>query len=95
MNVELRKKIFLQLGYSYFNLNEYLNASKYLKNYLDLKENKLSSKDIDPILRLADSYYASKNFNSSIKSLFALRKIELKPISIILNIELFKSLLGL
>ncbi len=67
MNVELRKKIFLQLGYSYFNLNEYLNASKYLKNYLDLKDNKLSSKDIDPILRLADSYYASKNFNSSIK----------------------------
>ena len=67
MNVELRKKIFLQLGYSYFNLNEYLNASKYLKNYLDLKDNKFSSKDIDPILRLADSYYASKNFNSSIK----------------------------
>ena len=67
MNVELRKKIFLQLGYSYFNLNEYLNASKYLKNYLDLKDNKLSSKDIDPMLRLADSYYASKNFNSSIK----------------------------
>ena len=67
MNVELRKKIFLQLGYSYFNLNEYLNASKYLKNYLDLKDNKLSSKDIDPILRLADSYYASKSFNSSIK----------------------------
>ena len=67
MNVELRKKIFLQLGYSYFNLNEYLNASKYLKNYLDLKDKKLSSKDIDPILRLADSYYASKNFNSSIK----------------------------
>lgn len=67
MNVELRKKIFLQLGYSYFNLNEYLNASKYLKNYLDLKDNKHSSKDIDPILRLADSYYASKNFNSSIK----------------------------
>lgn len=67
MNVELRKKIFLQLGYSYFNLNEYLNASKYLKNYLDLKDNKVSSKDIDPILRLADSYYASKNFNSSIK----------------------------
>ncbi|GIR26973.1 MAG: hypothetical protein CM15mP41_1590 [Flammeovirgaceae bacterium] len=67
MNVELREKIFLQLGYSYFNLNEYLNASKYLKNYLDLKDNKLSSKDIDPILRLADSYYASKNFNSSIK----------------------------
>lgn len=67
MNVELRKKIFLQLGYSYFNLNEYLNASKYLKNYLDLIDNKLSSKDIDPILRLADSYYASKNFNSSIK----------------------------
>lgn len=67
MNVELRKKIFLQLGYSYFNLNEYLNASKYLKNYVDLKDNKLSSKDIDPILRLADSYYASKNFNSSIK----------------------------
>tara|TARA_Y100000768_G_C23985785_1_gene688748 strand:- start:1386 stop:4325 length:2940 start_codon:yes stop_codon:yes gene_type:complete len=67
MNVELRKKIFLQLGYSYFNLNEYLNASKYLKNYLDSKENKLSSKDIDPTLRLADSYYASKNFNSSIK----------------------------
>ncbi|MEL0008620.1 MAG: tetratricopeptide repeat protein [Flammeovirgaceae bacterium] len=67
MNVELRKKIFLQLGYSYFNLNEYLNASKYLKNYLDIKDNKLSSKDIDPILRLADSYYASKNFNSSIK----------------------------
>ena len=67
MNVELRKKIFLQLGYSYFNLNDYLNASKYLKNYLDLIDNKLSSKDIDPILRLADSYYASKNFNSSIK----------------------------
>lgn len=67
MNVELRKKIFLQLGYSYFNLNEYLNASKYLKNYLDLKDNNFSSKDIDPILRLADSYYASKNFNSSIK----------------------------
>ena len=67
MNVELRKKIFLQLGYSYFNLNQYLNASKYLKNYLDLKDNKLSSKDIDPILRLADSYYASKSFNSSIK----------------------------
>ena len=67
MNVELRKKIFLQLGYSYFNLNEYLNASKYLKNYLDSKDNKFSSKDIDPILRLADSYYASKNFNSSIK----------------------------
>lgn len=67
MNVELRKKIFLQLGYSYFNLNEYLNASKYLKNYLDLIDNKLSSKDIDPILRLADSYYASKNFNNSIK----------------------------
>ena len=67
MNVELRKKIFLQLGYSYFNLNEYLNSSKYLKNYLDLKDNKLSSKDIDPILRLADSYYASKSFNSSIK----------------------------
>ena len=67
MNVELREKIFLQLGYSYFNLNEYLNASKYLKNYLDSKDNKFSSKDIDPILRLADSYYASKNFNSSIK----------------------------
>ena len=67
MNVELREKIFLQLGYSYFNLNEYLNASKYLRSYLDLKDNKLSSKDIDPILRLADSYYASKNFNSSIK----------------------------
>ncbi|MEC7245256.1 MAG: tetratricopeptide repeat protein, partial [Bacteroidota bacterium] len=67
MNVELREKIFLQLGYSYFNLNEYLNASKYLKNYLDSKNNKFSSKDIDPILRLADSYYASKNFNSSIK----------------------------
>ena len=48
-------------------MNEYLNASKYLKNYLDLKDNKLSSKDIDPILRLADSYYASKSFNSSIK----------------------------
>ena len=67
MNVELREKIFLQLGYLYFNLNEYLNASKYLKNYLDSKDNKFSSKDIDPILRLADSYYASKNFNSSIK----------------------------
>ena len=48
-------------------MNEYLNASKYLKNYLDSKDNKFSSKDIDPILRLADSYYASKNFNSSIK----------------------------
>lgn len=66
MIAELKMKLFLQLGYSYFNLNDYSNASKYLKNYFDLKENKFTPKDIDPLLRLADSYYASKNFNRSI-----------------------------
>ncbi len=66
MNIYLKKKLFLQLGYSYFNLNDYINSSKYLKNYFDYKDNNFSSKDIDPLLRLADSYYASKNFNSSI-----------------------------
>ena len=56
----------LLLGYSYFNINDYKNASFYLNKYIDDKLNNYSSEDIDPLLRLADSYYASKQFNKSI-----------------------------
>ena len=45
MIARIKMKLFLQLGYSYFNLNDYSNASKYLKNYFDLKENKFTPKD--------------------------------------------------
>ena len=56
----------LLLGYSYFNINDYKNASFYLKKYIDAKSDNYSSEDIDPLLRLADSYYASKQFLKSI-----------------------------
>ena len=56
----------LLLGYSYFNINDYKNASFYLKKYIDAKSYNYSSEDIDPLLRLADSYYASKQFLKSI-----------------------------
>ena len=58
-------KAHLALGYSCFNLNEYSNAIKYFEYYL---RNSKSYKNINDLnLRLADSYYASKNFNKSIK----------------------------
>ena len=61
-----RVELNLLLGYSYFNINDYKNASFYLKKYIDTKSNNYSSEDIDPLLRLADSYYASKQFLKSI-----------------------------
>ena len=66
INNELKIELALLLGYSYFNMNEYVNASKYLKTYFDLT-NKTNSNQIDALLRLADSYYASKRFNRSIE----------------------------
>ena len=61
-----RKEFNLLLGYSYFNINDYKNSSFYLNNYFKNTSNKYSSNDIDPLLRLADSYYASKQFVKSI-----------------------------
>jgi tetratricopeptide (TPR) repeat protein len=55
----------LALGYSYFNLNEYNSAIKHFEYYLRNSNNSKNLNDI--ILRLADSYYASKDFNKSIK----------------------------
>ena len=66
INNDLKIKLSLLLGYSYFNMNEYVNASKYLKTYFDLTNN-TNSNDVDALLRLADSYYASKRFNKSIE----------------------------
>ncbi len=68
INSDLKIKLSLLLGYSYFNQNEYNESSRYLNSYFNLKGNKITTSDIDPLLRLADSYYASKNFKSSINS---------------------------
>ena len=60
----------LSLAYTYYNLNEYEEASKYFKIYVD-RELKNKNEEIfnsDTYLRLADSYYASKNFKKAIES---------------------------
>ncbi len=63
---EQRTEFNLVLGYSYFNLNDYKNSSLYFKKYFENNSGEYSSSDIDPLLRLADSYYASKQFVKSI-----------------------------
>ena len=71
--IEIDIKTHLSLGYSFYNLNEYELASKHFKKHIDLVnkyDNKTTSHD--PYLRLADSYYASKNFNQSINTYKAL-----------------------
>ena len=60
----------LSLAYTYYNLNEYEEASKYFKIYIDseLKNKNEEVFNSDIYLRLADSYYASKNFKKAIES---------------------------
>ena len=67
---KLLLKAHLSLAYTYYNLNEYEEASKYFKIYVD-RELKNKNEEIfnsDTYLRLADSYYASKNFKKAIES---------------------------
>jgi len=65
---DLKLKLLELLGYSFFNQNEYEESSKYLSSYFSLKNNISQSADRDLLLRLADSYYASKNFKNAIKT---------------------------
>ena len=72
INKKIDKKLKLELlkllGYSLFNQNEYVESSKYLSNYFSLKDNDIQNDDIDLLLRLADSYYGSKNFKNAIET---------------------------
>ena len=72
INKEIDKKLKLELlkllGYSLFNQNEYLESSKYLSNYFTLRDNDIQNDDMDLLLRLADSYYGSKNFKNAIET---------------------------
>ena len=43
INNELKIELALLLGYSYFNMNEYVNASKYLKTYINKIKNGIST----------------------------------------------------
>ncbi len=63
---ELKSKFALVLGYSFFNLNDYSLASTYLKSFLDINGKLNEKSDLDALLRLADSYYASKRFDLAI-----------------------------
>ena len=67
---KLLLKAHLSLAYTYYNLNEYEEASKYFKIYIDseLKNKNEEVFNSDIYLRLADSYYASKNFKKAIES---------------------------
>lgn len=72
INKKIDKKLKLELlkllGYSLFNQNEYVESSKYLSNYFSLNDNDIQNDDIDLLLRLADSYYGSKNFKNAIET---------------------------
>ncbi len=72
INKKIDKKLKLELlkllGYSLFNQNEYVESSKYLSNYFSLKDNDIQNDEIDLLLRLADSYYGSKNFKNAIET---------------------------
>jgi len=59
----LGKQALYGLGYSYYNLRDYPNASYYFKEYLKLF--KKSKDELEVLLRLADCYFGMKDFKQA------------------------------
>ena len=82
-NSDLIRQSLYGKAYSYFNNRDYINATFYFRNYVN--NYKRIGNYYNAKLRLADSYYGTKEFNKSVKlfnELFALRnKLKLSDYS--------------
>jgi len=67
---EIKSKAFKSMGYTLFNMVDYKNSAIYFDNYLKSKKinsiENINNDDLDVFIRLADSYYASKNYRKAL-----------------------------
>ncbi len=67
---EIKSKAFKSMGYTLFNMIDYENSAVYFENYLKSKKinstENINNEDLDVFIRLADSYYASKNYRKAL-----------------------------
>jgi tetratricopeptide (TPR) repeat protein len=65
---ELALKAKYGIGYCYFNLKQYKEALEHFKNYVHEAPGKVSKINYDDaVLRLADCYYATKDYEQAVK----------------------------
>ena len=65
---ELALKAKYGIGYAYFNLKDYKEALGYFKSYVSEAPGKVSKLNYDDaVLRLADCYYATKDYEQAVK----------------------------
>jgi len=65
--IEAFSRVDYNIGYSYFKLKDYANATKAFQNFLNTKSTDLSMND-DATIRMGDGYYASKEYSKAIQS---------------------------
>ena len=70
LDSEIKSKAFRSMGYTLFNMIDYKNSAIYFDNYLKSKKinstESINNEDLDIFIRLADSYYASKNYRKAL-----------------------------
>jgi len=66
-NIETLKLVKYHIGYCYFKQKKYADASPYFKAFLQQKTTDLTL-HADAMLRLGDSYYATKNYEKAIET---------------------------
>ncbi|WP_044171203.1 tetratricopeptide repeat protein [Flectobacillus major] len=64
---ELQQKSRYSVAYAYYNLKDYDKANIYFKEFTDRQATKDSQTYQDAIVRLADTYYAKRNYEQALK----------------------------
>ncbi|WP_234733856.1 tetratricopeptide repeat protein [Tellurirhabdus bombi] len=67
-NTELQNKSLYALGYAYYNKKDYSRAGSYFRDYISKAARTADPQTIeDATVRVADSYFASKNYNEAMR----------------------------
>ncbi|MGZ5242835.1 MAG: tetratricopeptide repeat protein [Bacteroidia bacterium] len=57
---------YYNLGYCYFEKEDYVQSKNYFKQYLDAESNRRNNRYTDAVIRMADCNFAVKNYGSAI-----------------------------
>ena len=67
-NLELHKNFWYEIGYTYFKLENYIQAIDCFKKQIKKSNSSKSSHLVDSYLRLADSYFANSDYWSALEN---------------------------